>query len=220
MKRALLSWSGGKDSTLALYEVLDEGEFQIASLLTTVTRDFDRISMHGVRRELLERQAAALGLPVEEVWISKGAGNAEYETQMRNVLERFKRGGITNVIFGDLFLEDIRKYREERLAQIGMQGVFPLWKKDTGRLAHLFVERGFKAMVCCTDPRKLGNEFCGSEFDESFLARLPPGVDPCGENGEFHTFVYAGPVFREEIQVTRGEVVVRDGFCFADIVPS
>ncbi len=219
MQDVFVSWSGGKDSTLALYEVLQSKTFRVAAILTTVTKDFDRISMHGVRRTLLEEQANALGIPLETVWISKGAGNSEYEEQMKRSLEKYKEKGVNAVIFGDLFLEDIRKYREERLAQIGMRGVFPLWKRDTIALAQLFLDRGFKAIVCCTDPKALDNEFCGLEFDNSFLAKLPPGVDPCGENGEFHTFVYAGPIFKRKIKVERGDVVVRDGFCFADIIP-
>ncbi len=217
---ALVSWSGGKDSALALYEVLHSKTFRVAAILTTLTKDFDRISMHGVRRALVEEQANALGIPLETVWISKESGNSEYEEQMRRSLKKYKEMGVNEVIFGDLFLEEIRKYREEALAQIGMRGVFPLWKRDTNALAQLFIDRGFKAIVCCTDPRALGNSFCGLEFDNSFLAKLPPGVDSCGENGEFHTFVYDCPIFKREIKVKRGDVVVRDGFCFADMIPA
>jgi uncharacterized protein (TIGR00290 family) len=219
MSRALLSWSGGKDSSLALFETRRSGTFDVTALLTTVTRDFDRISMHGVRRALLERQAELVGLPSEVVWISKGASNEEYDAQMRACLERHKRSGVEHVIFGDLFLRDIRKYREERLSELGMRAVFPLWGRDTAELARFFLDSGFKAIVCTVDPKALGKSFCGVEFDSHFLSRLPPGTDPCGENGEFHTFVYDGPIFSRKIDVRVGEVVMRDGFYFADISP-
>ena len=218
--RALLSWSGGKDSALALYEARRSDSFEIASLLTTLTRDFDRISMHGVRRLLLLKQADLLGLPVEEVWIGKGASNSEYESQMSTALRRHRANGVSSVVFGDLFLEDIRKYREEMLSALGMTCVFPLWKRDTQKLASLFIHEGFKAIVCTVDPRALSPSFCGEDFDESFLSNLPAGVDPCGENGEFHTFVYGGPIFSQEVGVRKGEVTLRDGFYFADLVPT
>lgn len=189
------------------------------ALLTTLTKDFDRISMHGVRRDLLKMQAESLDLPVEEVWIRKDAPNTEYEAQMSRALSEHYSKGVRHVVFGDLFLEDIRKYREERLSSVSMTGVFPLWKKDTAELAAFFIKSGFKAKICTVDPRLLDPSFCGREFDEKFLSDLPSRVDPCGENGEFHTFVYAGPIFDREIEVTMGEVVDRDGFCFADIMP-
>lgn len=217
--RALLSWSGGKDSSLALYELSKSKDFEVVALLTTLTRDFDRVSMHGVRRDLLLRQAKLLGLPLEEVWITKGAPNSEYESQMSRALLRHKSRGVRYVVFGDLFLEDIRRYREDRLSTMNMTGIFPLWGKDTSMLASLFIEEGFKAIVCTVDPKTLDPSFCGREFDRSFLSDLPRGVDPCGENGEFHTFVYAGPIFGEEIRVKKGEVVLRDGFYFADMLP-
>jgi uncharacterized protein (TIGR00290 family) len=218
-RRLLMSWSGGKDSALALHEIMRAGKYNVAALMTTVTRDFDRISMHGVRRSLLHAQAASLGLPVEEIWIPKAATNEVYEAQMRTVLMKYKGEGIKEVAFGDLFLQDIRAYREERLAQVGMRGIFPLWGRDTTKLAREFIGLGFKAVLCCVDPRKLGKEFCGREYDESLLESFPPAVDPCGENGEFHSFVYAGPVFDHEIPITKGEVVLRDGFYFADLLP-
>jgi uncharacterized protein (TIGR00290 family) len=216
---SLLSWSGGKDSALTLHENRRSGSYDVVALLTTVTRDFDRVSMHGVRRTLLEMQGEAVGLPIEKVWISKNASNEEYESQMKAVLEKYKLTGVRDVLFGDLFLQEIRRYREERLTGIGMNAVFPIWKRETGALARRFVEDGFRAIVCCIDPKSLDKKFCGMEFDEAFLSRLPPRVDPCGENGEFHTFVYDGPVFRNSIEVTVGEVVLRDGFYFADILP-
>jgi len=189
------------------------------ALLTTVTEGYGRISMHGVRRELLTAQASSLGLPVEEVWIPKNSSNETFEARMRNVLTRYKEKGIEEVAFGDLFLKDIRAHREERLAQIGMKGIFPLWGRDTAKLARDFIETGFKAVLCCVDPRKLSKEFCGVEFDAALLVSIPDSVDPCGENGEFHTFVYGGPIFSNEIQMTRGKVVPRDGFYFADLIP-
>ncbi len=212
-----MSWSGGKDSALSLYEVKRKGTFRVLALLTTLTRGYDRVSMHGVRRDLLMRQALSLGFPLEEVWIPKVASNIEYETQMRRALLKYKRKRVKNVIFGDLFLADIRKYREEFLSSIGTRCVFPLWLRDTRALADLFISKGFKAKVCTVDPSKLHPKFCGREFDRSFVSEIPKGVDPCGENGEFHTFVYAGPIFKEKIEVAVGDVVIRDGFVFADL---
>lgn len=220
MEEALLSWSGGKDSAMALFETRAKRRLGISALLTTFTRDFDRVSMHGVRRSLLEKQSEMVGLPLEKVWITKGASNREYDSQMRKTLGVYARKGVRKVIFGDLFLEDIRRYREERLAEVGMRGVFPLWGRETGRLAKFFVDKGFRAIVCCVDPRALTRRFCGAEFDEEFISKLPAKVDPCGENGEFHTFVYDGPVFKKRIGVRAGRVVLRDGFYFADIVPA
>lgn len=215
---AILSWSGGKDSSLALYEARSKG-FEVVSLVTTITKDFDRISMHGVRRSLLLKQAELLRLPVDEVWIRKSAPNSGYESQMSTALSKRYADGVRHVIFGDLFLEDIRKYREDRLSAMGMTGVFPLWKRDTKELASYFIDEGFKAILCTVDPKALDPRFCGRDFNEALLSDLPAGVDPCGENGEFHTFVYGGPIFENEIAVKKGEVVLRDGFYFADIVP-
>lgn len=217
MKPAILSWSGGKDSTLSLYEVTRRGEFQVKALLTTLTKDYERISMHGVRRDLLQKQASALGLQVDEVWISKDAQNSEYEEQMRKALEKRKLEGVRDVIFGDIFLEDIRRYREEKLGQIGIRGVFPLWGRPTRDLANFFIESGFRAILCTVDPKALPKSFCGREYDRSLLRDLPKNIDPCGENGEFHTFVYDGPVFKRRISVAVGSVVNRDGFFFADL---
>jgi uncharacterized protein (TIGR00290 family) len=214
-----LSWSGGKDSALALQEIVRARRYRVKALLTTVTEEFDRISMHGVRRSLLSAQASSLDLPVEEVWIPKNSSNEVYEARMREVLTRYKDRGVEQVAFGDIFLQGIRSYREDRLAQIGMRGVFPLWGRETSKLAREFIEAGFRAVVCCVDPRKLSGEFCGREYDLAFLESIPVTVDPCGENGEFHTFVYAGPIFSNEIPITKGEVILRDGFYFADIVP-
>ncbi len=218
-ERILFCWSGGKDSAMALAELLRAGECEIAALLTTVTEDYDRISMHGVRRTLLEAQAASLGLPLRSVNIPAGCTNELYEQRMRQALETFLSQGIRRAAFGDLFLADIREYRERNLARAGMEAIFPLWEKDTAELARSFVERRFRAVLVCVDPRKLAASFAGREYDAALLASLPAGVDPCGENGEFHTFVYDGPIFREPVAFTRGETVVREGFCFADLLP-
>jgi uncharacterized protein (TIGR00290 family) len=220
VQRAILSWSGGKDSALALYEMSKSKDFKITSLLTTLTKEFDRISMHGIRKDLLTAQAERLHLPLDEVWIGKGAQNTEYESQMSRVLSGRSAQGVRHVIFGDLFLEDIRRYREDNLSRMNMSGVFPLWKKDTKKLASSFIESGFRAVVCAVDPRALDPSFCGRDFDDSFLSDLPAQADPCGENGEFHTFVHAGPIFDRPISVRKGDIILRDGFYFADIIPS
>lgn len=217
----LVAWSGGKDSALALREIVRDGRYRVASLLTTVTGTYDRISMHGVRRTLLRRQAESLGVPLEEVVISSGASNDEYEEKMRAALSRFRDRvpGLDRVVFGDLFLTDVRAYRERMLEQIGMQGLFPLWLKDTRALAHEFVRLGYQAVLVCVDTAQLPSEFVGREFDAALLRDLPPGVDPCGERGEFHTFVYAGPELRQPVPCARGPVVLRDDrFVYCDLV--
>ena len=219
MEKVLFGWSGGKDSAMALREVLRGGKYEIAALLTTVTEDYDRISMHGVRRVLLEKQASNLGLALEKVLISKSASNAEYERNMKLVLEKYRSQGVSSVVFGDIFLEDLRKYRENKLKEANFRGIFPLWKRDTRKLAEEFISAGFRAVVTCVDSKVLDGNFAGREFDGSFLADLPAGVDHCGENGEFHSFVYEGPIFREKIALSRGEVVLRDNrFYFCDLV--
>jgi uncharacterized protein (TIGR00290 family) len=217
----LMAWSGGKDSALALQEVLRDERYRVVALLTTVTGEYDRISMHGVRRGLLHRQAQALSLPLEEVVISPHASNEEYERQMEATLTaaRARFAGLDVVVFGDLFLADIRAYRERMLARIGMRGLFPLWLRDTRALATDFVRQGYKAVLACVDSQALSGTFAGREFDEALLADLPPGVDRCGENGEFHTFVYAGPILRDVVPLRRGEIVVREGrFVYCDLV--
>jgi uncharacterized protein (TIGR00290 family) len=217
--RAIVSWSTGKDSALALYDVLKTKKFEILSLLTTVSDAFHRVSMHGVREELLNLQSESLGLQVEKVLIPYPCPNDVYERKMRDALLKFKSKGLTNVVFGDLFLEDIRKYREEKLTGVGITPIFPLWKQDTSRLAKRMLEVGFRAVITCVDPKKLDTKFAGRQFDESFLEELPFGVDPCGENGEFHTFVYDGPIFEKPIDITMGDRVMRDGFQFVDVLP-
>jgi len=217
----LVAWSGGKDSALALREIQGDARYRVAALVTTVTAQYDRISMHGVRRSLLRRQAESLELPLEEVLISPGASNDEYEANMSAALTdlRTRIAGLDSVVFGDLFLADIRAYRERMLARIGMRGLFPIWLRDTRALAHDFIRLGYRAVLVCVDSGVLGREFAGREFDVDLLRDLPSAVDPCGENGEFHTFVYAGPSLREPVRHERGPVVVRDGrFVYCDLV--
>jgi uncharacterized protein (TIGR00290 family) len=221
MESVLVSWSGGKDSALALHAILKRQDYKIAALFTTLTADYDRISMHGVRRALLEQQASALGLPLEEIFISKNAANAEYETKLAEVLQHYRAAGLTTVVFGDIFLQDLRQYREDNLARLGMKALFPLWQRDTRELARSLMALGFKAVTTCVDTHALDKRFVGREIDEQFLSELPPSVDPCGENGEFHSFVYAGPLFTQDITHTRGEVILRDNrFYYCDLVPS
>lgn len=214
-----LGWSGGKDSALALRALRADGREPVA-LITTVTEGVERISIHGVRRELLHAQSRALGIPVVEVRIPLPCPNAIYEAQMEAALAAAPLDAVTEVAFGDLFLEDIRAYREERLQPTGRSASFPVWGRDTAQLAREFLDAGFQAIVATVDPRHLDASFAGRAYDAAFLQDLPDGVDPCGENGEFHTFVHAGPVFEEPIAVETGEVVERDGFVYADILPA
>jgi uncharacterized protein (TIGR00290 family) len=219
LKPVLMSWSGGKDSCLALYEIQQSTDYRVLALLTTVTRDYDRISMHGVRRVLLEKQAASLGLPLHQVLISKGATNEEYESKMAEAFRAYRENGVDSVMFGDLFLEDIRVYREQFLARHNMQGIYPVWQRDTTEFIREFIELGFKAVVSCVDSKALDQSFAGRIIDEEFLSSLPANVDPCGENGEFHTFVYDGPSFAQPVKFSIGETVSRDGFWFCDLLP-
>jgi uncharacterized protein (TIGR00290 family) len=200
----LLSWSGGKDSALALHALRRTPDVEVAGLLTTVTEEYDRISMHGVRRVLLERQAEAAGLPLHVVPIPPVCTNEVYEERMGAALAPLRQSGIRRVAFGDLFLEDIRAYRESKLAGAGMEALFPVWGLDTAELAREFIDQGFGAVLVCVDTQALDAAFAGRDFDASLLRDLPPGVDPCGENGEFHTFVHAGPIFRQAIPIRRG----------------
>jgi uncharacterized protein (TIGR00290 family) len=218
-KAVLMSWSGGKDSCLALRELQMTPSVRVEALLTTITRDYDRISMHGVRRILLEQQAASLGLPLHQIYISKGATNEEYEAKTGEAFSTYHDRGITSVAFGDLFLEDIRAYREQLLTKHGMTGLYPIWGRDTSKLIRDFIGQGFKTILVCVDPAKLDSSFVGRVIDEEFLSELPSGIDPCGENGEFHTFVFDGPMFKNPVRFSRGEVVCRDSFWFCDLVP-
>lgn len=218
--KAFVSWSSGKDSAFALYEAQRLGLAEIAGVFTTVNEKYDRVSMHGVRHALLDRQIEALGLPAIKVMIPSPCPNDLYEARMVEAYAAIKAQGITHIVFGDLFLEDIRAYREEKLAAIGMTGIFPLWKRSTRQLAGEMIESGLIAHLVCIDPKRLGRSFAGRCFDSTLLRDLPPQVDPCGENGEFHTVVSAGPMYVDPIAVTVGVVVERDGFVFADIVPT
>jgi len=219
MKDVLMSWSGGKDSCLALYEIQKSSDYRVAALLTTVTRDYDRISMHGVRRVLLERQAASLGVPLHQVLITKGATNQEYETNLINAVSTYRDLGMDSIVFGDLFLEDIKVYRDQFLARHDLRGIYPVWMRDTTEFISEFIDLGFKAVITCVNADVLDSSFAGMVIDESFLSALPAYVDPCGENGEFHTFVFDGPNFKEAVNFSIGEIIQRDSFWFCDLLP-
>src|ERR1700688_1415748 len=220
-ERVVLSWSGGKDSALAAYHLLTSQKYEIATLLTTVTEEYDRISMHGVRRALLEHQAEALGIPLHQIMIPKDCPNELYEARMGAALGHFKAQGIAKVAFGDLFLEDLKQYRDERLAQAGMTGLYPIWMRDTEELVRTFIGLGFKAILACVDTQAIDAAFAGREIDLQLLRDLPQSADPCGENGEYHSFVYAGPIFKKAIPCRAGERVMRTArFNYCDIVPA
>jgi uncharacterized protein (TIGR00290 family) len=216
-KPVLVSWSGGKDSALALHSLRASEDFEPAGLLTTINEDYGRVSIHGVRRELLERQAESIGLPLHEVLIPGDCPNTVYEERLAAALQEIRAQGIHHVAFGDLFLEDIRCYREKQMAALGLKPVFPLWGLDTAKLARLFLSLGFQAVLVCVDSEQLDPSFTGRPFDKELLRDLPPEVDPCGENGEFHTFVHAGPIFREPIGIRLGGVEERGRFWFRDV---
>lgn len=218
-RKALVSWSSGKDSAWTLHVLRQQGAYDVRGLLTTVNARYDRVAMHAVRVALLRGQAAAAGVPLWEVPIPDPCSNAEYEAVMRDVIARAQGEGISAMAFGDLYLEDIRAYRETQLAGTGIEPVFPLWRRPTRALAEEMIAGGVQATVTCVNPRKLARDFAGRRFDAALLEALPQGVDPCGENGEFHTFVHAGPMFTAPIAVSVGEIVERDGFVFADVMP-
>jgi len=211
MDRVILSWSGGKDCALALREMVLGGRFETVALLTTFVAETDRVVMHGIPRFLVEDQARLIGLPLEAVFLEEDAGNDSYDRAMAAVLEKYSRRGFSGIAFGDLFLEDVRRYRESRLSGSGMVPLFPLWGKDTKVLAERFVEDGWRAIVTCVDTDALNGSFAGRLLDRTFLSDLPPGVDPAGENGEFHTFVFDGPIFREPVSFRPGSLSLRDG---------
>ena len=219
MEKVLFSWSGGKDSALSLYEILRSGKYEIVSLLTTITEDYDRVSLHGVRRTLVEQQAYSLGLPIEKVFISKSSSNKDYDSKMGEVLAKFKQDGITQVVFGDIFLEWVKKYREDNLSKLGMKGIFPIWGRDTAELTKLFITTGFQAVITSVDLKVLDKRFVGRTLDKQFFAELPPDVDSGGENGEFHSFVFDGPIFKKRIAYTLGELVQRNSHYFCDLLP-
>ena len=218
--KAWLSWSTGKDSAWALHEVRARGDVEVVALLTTLNSAHQRVAMHAVREALLDAQVEVLGLPVIKVPIPPNCVNAVYEEAMANAMARARAEGVFHVVFGDLFLADVRAYREEHLTACGMNGVFPLWGRDTGALAREMVASGVRGAITCVDPKQLSPAFAGRTFDAALLEELPPGVDPCGEKGEFHTFAFAGPMFRRPIRVRPGEIVKRDGFVFADLLPA
>ncbi len=220
VRRVLLSWSSGKDSAWTLHVLRQDPDVEVIGLLTTVNTTYQRVAMHATRLSIVEAQARAAGLPLHVVPLPWPCSNEIYEQAMRRALEDGVRMGATHIAFGDLFLEDIRAYRLKLLEGSGLEPLFPLWHEPTERLARRMIDAGLEAIVTCIDPKKLPSSFVGRTFDHTFLAELPEGVDPCGENGEFHTCVLAGPMFRERLRVTVGEIVERDGFYFADLVPA
>ena len=222
--KAIFSWSGGKDSAYCLHKVLSENRFEISYLLTTLNHTFKRISMHGVREELLDAQAESIGIHLLKVWVKEGT-NEEYEKQMNEILLNAKSEGIEYVIFGDIFLEDLRMYRENNLAKVGMKAIFPLWKMNTATIIRDFIDLSFKTILCCTNDAYLGKEWVGREIDNTFIEQMPTNVDPCGENGEYHTFCYAGIIFNKPISITAGEKIYKpleikttDSICTSEVI--
>jgi uncharacterized protein (TIGR00290 family) len=220
-ERIVMSWSGGKDSAMALHELLRGDTHEVVSLLTSVSEEYRRISHHGVRESLLDAQAKAIGIPLRKVYLPSGTNggctNDTYEAIMSKAMATYRNEGISTVAFGDLFLEDLRAWREANLARAGMRGIFPIWKRETTQVARGVIALGYKAYLSCVEGR-VGPAFAGREYDETLLRELPPGVDPCGENGEFHSFVFDGPIFRMPVSVSVGETVMRDGRYYADLV--
>ena len=210
MKKAVFNWSGGKDSSLTLNRLLKTQEYDIQYLLTSVNTRFQRVSMHGVRENLLDQQARSIGIPLHKLMVPEMLSMEIYDNLMAQTLRQFKDEGIEYSIFGDIFLEDLKKYREERLAKLNIQGVFPIWKIPTDHLIKEFIDLGFKAVLVCVNERYLDKSFAGREIDKNFLKDLPNNVDPCGENGEYHSFVYDGPIFKKPISFKRGEIVYRN----------
>lgn len=218
--KVLLSWSSGKDSAWTLHVLRQQNEVEVAGLLTTMNEQFQRVAMHGTRRDLVRAQARATGLPLWEIPLPWPCSNEEYELAMGRACAQAVEQGISGMAFGDLFLEDVRKYREDRLKGTGLQPIFPVWGIDTRKLIHEMLDAGLRARIVCADPKKLPGHFAGQDISRELLAQFPGGIDPCGENGEFHTFVHAGPMFSNAIPIQSGEVVNRDGFIFADVLPS
>jgi uncharacterized protein (TIGR00290 family) len=207
--KSFFNWSGGKDCTLALYHILNEKDYSVEKLLTNINNQFGRISMHGVREILLERQAEAIGIPLQKIFFGGLPSMSEYETKMMETINELQQQNFTHSLFGDIFLEDLKKYRESQLAKAGISAVFPLWKKDTTELIHQFIDLGFQAIVVCVNEKFLDKSFCGRIIDRTFINDLPQNVDVCGENGEFHTFVFEGPFFTKPISFTKGEMIYR-----------
>ena len=217
--RVWVSWSSGKDSTMALDAARRDPELEVAGLLTTLNGEADRVAMHAVRRVLLEAQAASLDLPLHQVLLPWPCPNGVYEERMASALDAARAAGVEAIVFGDLFLADVRAYREAALAGSGIEPLFPLWERPTAALAQEMLAAGVRAIVTCVDPKQVPARLAGRPFDQDLIAALPPGADPCGENGEFHTFVWDGPGFRKPLDVAAGEIVERDGFVFCDVVP-
>ncbi len=218
-RKTLLSWSSGKDSAWSLYVLRSRDDIEVVGLLTTINEKFERVAMHAVRRALLRAQAEAAGLPLWEIPIPSPCSNEQYEAVMTKTIERAKSEGIEAIAFGDLYLEDIRAYREKQLGGTGIEPIFPLWLEPTDVLAEKMLDAGVQAHVTCVDPKQVPSELAGRRWDRALIRELPAGADPCGENGEFHTFVHAGPMLDRDIAVEPGEVVTRDGFVFADMQP-
>jgi uncharacterized protein (TIGR00290 family) len=208
-KKAIFNWSGGKDSSLALFELLQQREYEISCLLTSVNTAYNRVSMHGLRIELLEQQAKEIGLPLKQIRLPEMPGMEDYNREMFTMMKQLKSEGNDYSIFGDIFLEDLKVYRENQLAQVAMHGVFPIWKRNTTELIQEFIDKGFKAVLVCVNEKYLDKSWAGRLIDENFLNNLPKNVDPCGENGEYHSFVFDGPIFKKPIPFTKGEVVLR-----------
>lgn len=208
-EKIIFCWSGGKDSALALNRILQDERYEIVSLLTTCNEHFQRVSMHGVRLELLDAQAAAIGLPLEKIFVSQRSSNEEYQQKMSACLLAHQARGVTACAFGDIFLEDLKKWRDENLAKVGMRGIYPIWKIDSRELIHEFFALGFGTVICCANDAYLGEDAVGRKIDEEFIRTLPPEVDVCGENGEFHSFAFAGPVFKQPVKFKVGEKVYR-----------
>ena len=231
-EKCIFCWSGGKDSALALYKVLQSNKYEVVALLTTLNASFSRVSMHGVREELLEKQAESIGLPLIKMYVSEGT-NSEYESEMESILLKYKVQGVTKVIFGDIFLKDLRKYRENNLLKVGLVAEFPLWMRDTKELIQEFLGLDFKTIVCCVNDSYLNENNVGVQIDEEFIKKLPKEVDPCGENGEYHSFCYSGPIFKKQINFALGEKVYKPlgksvseeksestkGFWYSDLIP-
>jgi len=208
-QKAIFNWSGGKDSSLALYKILQTKEFHVEYLLTTLSKEFKRISQHGVREILLDQQSESIGIPLSKLYMPDNPDMETYNNMLEEALNRFKNNGINYAIFGDIFLEDLRVYREKQLNSLNYTGIFPLWKQPTAKLAREFLQSGFKAIIVCIDEMQMDKRFIGKEFDASFLNELPDKIDPCGENGEFHTYVYDGPIFKQKINFEIGEIIYR-----------
>ncbi len=240
MIKSIFNWSGGKDSSLALYKILEQKEYQIETLLTTVSEEHNRISMHGVRYDLLVEQAKAIQLPLSAIRLPNLPSMSSYDDIMEREMNHYKSKGITTSIFGDIFLEDLKTYRENQLARVGLKAHFPLWKRDTKELLNEFIDLGFKTILVCINAELLPKEFAGRIIDKDFINDLPDNVDPCGENGEFHTFVFDGPIFKKPVEFELGEVVFKEykkpidpddncfkkeeepklsGFYFRDLIP-